>query len=303
VRYDGGHKRNALCHDRLAGFFTLEGVCPEVGIGMGVPRAPIHLVDSANGIRAIGRDDPRIDVTDALTTFARTTFERLRGVSGYIFIRGSPSCGLYDVTVHAPQGVSQRGLTPLRNDGRGIHAAELTRLAPLLPVEENERLDDDVLRDCFVTRVFAYAHWQRLVQAGITAARLIAFHSRYKYLLMAHDVGAYREAGRLLSDLSGDLDAIADGYIRLLMNALATPATRGGHTNVLQHLAGYFKHRLEADARRELDTLVHAYRRGAVPLPAPLGLLERYASMHADDYVSMQVYLEPHPPAVSTVRE
>jgi uncharacterized protein YbgA (DUF1722 family) len=183
----------------------------------------------------------------------------------------------------------------LRNAGRGIYAAEVTRLAPLLPVEENERLDDDVLRDCFVTRVFAYAHWQRLVQASVTGPRLIAFHSRYKYLLMAHDVGAYREAGRLLSELSGETDAIADRYIRVLMNALATPATRGGHTNVLQHLAGYFKHRLNPDARRELDSLVHAYRRGEVPLIAPLELLKRHASTHADDYVSMQVYLEPHP--------
>jgi uncharacterized protein YbgA (DUF1722 family)/uncharacterized protein YbbK (DUF523 family) len=296
VRYDGGHKRSALCHDRLNGLFTLEGICPEVGIGMGVPRKPIQLVGTVARPRAVGRDDPSVDVTDALTAYARAARERLRGVSGYIFIKGSPSCGLFRVKVH-----SEPGTAPSAN-GRGIYAAEITRLLPLLPVEESGRLEDDVLRENFATRVFAYAHWQRLVDAGITAHGLVAFHSRYKYLLMAHGVAAYREAGRLLADLSRDVDGIAERYIAILMRTLARPATRRGHTNVLHHLCGYFKDRLDGAARQELDAVVQAYRRAEVPLMAPLTLLKHHLRVHMDDYVAMQVYLDPHPPAAALRR-
>jgi uncharacterized protein YbgA (DUF1722 family)/uncharacterized protein YbbK (DUF523 family) len=282
VRYDGGHKRSSLCHELIKDFFALEGICPEVGIGMGVPRKPIELVGDPKHPRAVGADDPNIDVTDALVAFARSTHARLADVSGYIFIERSPSCGLYSAK------------------GRGIYAAEITRLEPNLPVEESGRLEDDALRECFVTRVFAYAHWQRLRAVGLTAQRLIAFHSRYKYLLMAHGAVAYREAGRLLADLSSDVEDVATRYIALLMQALAKPATPGGHANVLQHLSGYFKTQLDAASRQELDRHVQAYRRGELPLVVPLTLLKHHLRAHPDAYVAAQVYLEPHPPVIQS---
>ena len=106
----------------------------------------------------------------------------------------------------------------------------------------------------------------------------------------------------MLSDLRQDLELKASAYIGILMRGLASPASRGGHANVLSHLAGYFKRALDGPSRQELDTLIHAYRRGEAPLMAPLALLNHHLRMHPDDYVQAQIYLQPHPAAAGLRR-
>ena len=221
----------------------------------------------------------------------------LADVCGYIFMKNSPTCGLHRVKVYAESD------DPPNGHGRGVFAAEIVKARPELPVEESGRLEDPVLRENFVTRVFAFAHWRRLMSVGVTAARLIAFHSAYKYLLMAHSVPHYNHAGRLLADLSGNNAASrADAYALLLMQGLSRAATRGGHANVLQHLQGYVKDDLDSMTRRELAESIHSYRRGEIPLLAPLTLLRHHLRRSADSYALEQIYLEPHPPAAGLRR-
>jgi uncharacterized protein YbgA (DUF1722 family)/uncharacterized protein YbbK (DUF523 family) len=296
VRYDGSHRRSSLCHQQLEGLFEFRGLCPEVAIGMGVPRDPIRLVGDAATPRALGVKDRNIDVTDALAAHGRRVAAGLDDVAGYVFMKGSPSCGLFRVKVYPGENKA-----PFAN-GRGIYAAEIIEGRPLLPVEENGRLEDDVLRENFVCRVFAYAHWQSLVADGLTAAKLIAFHSRYKYLLMAHSVEHYKMGGRLLSDLSSDLEGRADEYVTCLMAGLTKPATRGRHANVLSHLAGYVSDKLDRDGRAELTETIEGYRRGEIPLLAAVVLLRHHLGRFADTYVLNQVYLDPHPPAAGLRR-
>jgi uncharacterized protein YbgA (DUF1722 family)/uncharacterized protein YbbK (DUF523 family) len=296
VRFDGGHKHSSLPHERFEGLYEFRGLCPELAIGLGVPRDPIHLVGDPAAPRARGVKDPGLDVTERLQAYAEATVPVLDDVMGFIFMKNSPSCGLERVKVYARQGVA-----PTSN-GRGIFAAAIVRALPDLPVEDSGRLFDPVLCENFVTRTFAYAHWRRVEAKGVTAARLIAFHSAYKYLLMAHSVPAYREAGRLLADLSGDLEAVAARYRSVLMAGLARPARPGGHANVLQHLAGYVKRELDAATRSELADLIQAYRRGEVPLLAPLTLLRHHLRRYPDSYALEQIYLSPHPPAAGLRR-
>ncbi len=276
----------------------MRGICPELAIGMGVPRDPIRLVGDVGSPRAQGIEDPTVDVTLPLRAYARQTLSSLDDdVCGYIFMKNSPTCGLYRVKVYGKPGV------PPNARGRGIFAAEIVAARPALPVEESGRLEDPVLRENFVTRVFAFAHWRRLIAAGLSAAGLIAFHSAYKYLLMAHSVAQYKAAGRLLSNLAGDLDDLAGAYLLILMRGLSRPATRGGHANVLQHLQGYVKDALDSPTRRELAELIHSYRRGEVPLLAPMMLLRHHLRRAADRYALEQIYLEPHPPTAGLRRE
>jgi uncharacterized protein YbgA (DUF1722 family)/uncharacterized protein YbbK (DUF523 family) len=303
VRYDGGHKREALCHSKLAGLFELRGICPELAIGMGVPRAPIRLVGDVSAPRARGVGDPRADVTDALRAFAQRTVPALADVCGYIFMQDSPSCGLHGVDVYGDANASPN------HGGRGVFAAEIVSAMPDLPVEECGRLDDPAVRENFVTRVFAFAHWRAMAADGLTPARVIAFGSAYKYLLMAHSVAHYQQAGRLLADLSGRVRGSAgvlmraEAYVRVLMDGLAQPATRGGHANVLQHLSGYVTRDLDAARRRQLADLIDSYRRGETPLATPLGLLRQHLQRGSHDYALGQIYLELIPPVAGTARE
>jgi len=293
VRYDGSGARSSYPHAVLSGLFEYRGICPEVAIGLGTPREPIRLVGDAGSPRVVGVKDPSRDVTEALREYGRTQVEALGDVAGYVFMKGSPSCGLFRVKVYPVDGDRVTGAPAMQ--GRGAYAAAVTEGRPDLPAEENGRLHDPVLRENFVTRVFAHAHWQALQRAGITAGRLVEFHSRYKYLLMAHSVSHYERAGRLLADLKEDPPGKARAYFSLLMAGLANPAGRRGHANVLSHLQGYFKRQLDGAARQELDALIHAYRRGELPLLAPITLIKHHLREHPDEYVAKQTYLDPHP--------
>ncbi len=288
VRYDGSGARSSFPHAALAGLFEYRSFCPEVGIGMTVPRDPIRLVGTEQDYRVVGVKDPTIDKTDELRAYASEQVKQFTDFAGYIFMHNSPSCGLMRVKIYPSRNA------PAKRQGRGIYAAEVTRQLPNLPVEDGGRLFDVVLRENFVTRTFAYAHWLR-VNEDLTPGRLVAFHSRYKYLLMAHSQVAYQETGRLLSNLKSDFAQKAQTYIGLLMQGLAQPCSRKGHANVLSHLQGYLKKRIDSESRQELGGLIEAYRLGEVPLLAPITLLKHHFRRYPDEYVLQQSYLEPHP--------
>ncbi len=297
VRYDGSGARSSFPHAALAGLFAYESFCPEVGIGMSVPRDPIRLVGTLDDVRLVGVKDPTLDVTEDLIAYANAQVENFGHLAGYIFMHNSPSCGLLRVKVYP-----NKKSAPAKREGRGLYAREVTRQLPNLPVEDGGRLFDAILRENFVTRTFAYAHWLR-VKEDLSPGRLVAFHSRYKYLLMAHSQVAYRETGQLLSDLKQDFEEKAERYIGLLMAGLTQTASRKGHANVLSHLQGYLKKRIDSPSRQELDSLIDAYRRGEIPLLAPLTLLKHHFRRYPDEYVLQQSYLEPHPSQAALRRQ
>ena len=289
VRYDGGHKHNGYITESLGQFFEFVPFCPEVAIGLGVPRPPIRLVKGVDGTRARGIKNPTLDVTDRLAEYAAKVAPKLRGVSGYILKKGSPSCGMERVKVYGRQGVSVSA-------GAGIYAGALMELLPELPFEEEGRLMDPVLRENFIERVFVYHRWQQLAGQRLTARRLVEFHTRHKFIVLAHDEKRYRELGRLVATAGRrGIAAIGQDYITLLMQALRRPATRTRHSNVLQHLFGFFKNNLDTGDKRELLALIDSYRRGHVPLVVPITLIRHYLRRFPEPYVSEQYYLAPHP--------
>ncbi|WXL24384.1 DUF523 and DUF1722 domain-containing protein [Ectopseudomonas mendocina] len=293
VRFNGGHKASQLCQDVLSHYFDFVPVCPEQAIGLTTPRQPIRLVSHPEGPRAVGTVDPNLDVSDALTQVGQHAAENLGGICGYILMQKSPSCGMERVKVYQDNG------QPSDSTGRGLFAAALMRACPDLPVEEDGRLNDPVLRENFITRVFVYAEWQNLMNQGLTRQGLIRFHERYKYLLMATARKQYKQLGQLVAQCGNtDLHSLAPQYFSQLMAALKQPANRGTHTNVLQHLSGYLKHAISSDDKRELHELILQYRNGIVPLISPLTLLRHHFRHHPDAYIARQAYLQPHPDAL-----
>ncbi|MDN5673462.1 MAG: DUF1722 domain-containing protein, partial [Pseudomonas sp.] len=212
----------------------------------------------------------------------------------YIFMQKSPSCGLERVKVY------QDGGRPAELSGRGIYARAFCDAQPDLPVEEDGRLNDPVLRENFMTRVYAYSAWQALLKQGVTRRSLTEFHARYKYLLMAHHPVQYKTLGNLLGSLGKqDPMGIALQYFSELMKALKKCATRRTHTNVLQHISGYLKQAISAEDKQEVQQLIGQYLHGIVPLVVPLTLLKHHFRLHPHPYISRQVYLQPHPEDLS----
>jgi uncharacterized protein YbgA (DUF1722 family)/uncharacterized protein YbbK (DUF523 family) len=290
VRYDGGHKRDTFISGTLAEYMEYLPICPEMAIGLGVPRPPIRLVGDPLRPRARGIQDPTLDVTERLEQFAERTMPTLAHISGYLLKKDSPSCGMERVKVYG-----ESGGTPVRK-ASGIFARVLQQHWPLLPIEEEGRLNDAVLRENFINRVFIFHSWQQLTAQRLTAKALLDFHTQHKYLAMAHSQAAYQRLGRLLSNLSKtDLEALGTAYITELMGTLKRRVTRQRHANVLQHLMGYLKKRIDGGDKAELLAHIAAYRRGEIPLIVPITMLKHYLRRHPDAYLQQQSYLSPHP--------
>ncbi|MNN13351.1 hypothetical protein D3C81_1263810 [compost metagenome] len=290
VRFNGGSKTSHLCLDLLAGHFDFVPVCPEVAIGLGTPRPAIHLRELHGKTHAVSSHAPHADVSQPLREYAAQQARELGDICGYIFMQRSPSCGLQRVRLHDDNG------RLIEASARGLYAEAFCATRPELPVEEEGRLHDPLLRENFVTRVFACADWQTLCRTGLDRGAIIDFHSRYKYQLLAHNPWQYTELGRLLANI-GEHDPrdFAPRYFAALMRALQTCATRGTHSNVLQHLAGYLKRALPAADQSELQALIDRYRSGSVPLVVPLTLLKHHFLRHPHPYIARQTYLRPHP--------
>ncbi len=293
VRFDGQHKRDRFVTDVLAEHVELVPVCPEIAIGLGVPREPVRLVERGGRVRAVGVRDASRDVTGALRGYGVRMGRALADLAGYVLKARSPSCGPEGVKLYGAGGV------PLPRAARGVYAEAFLREQPLLPAEEEGRLHDPGLREAFLERVFVYDRWLRLRRAGLTPAGLVGFHTEHKYLALAHDPAAYRRLGRLAARAGGaPVEALAARYIAALMEALVRPATPRRHVNVLQHLLGFLRGALDAGDRAELVQAIERYRQGRAPLIVPMTLLHHHFRRYPDPFVARQRYLAPYPDAL-----
>ncbi len=290
VRFDGGHKRDAYVTEVLANHFDLVPVCPEVAIGMGVPREPIHLVKTKRGLRAIGVQHRDLDVTDKLREYGKAMAKALSDIDGYIFKKNSPSCGVEGVRLY---GIGEIPFAA----GVGIYAQAFMSQRSWLPVVEEGHLSDPVLRENFLERVLVHYRWRQMSAKEITPAALVEFHTCHKFTVMAHSQPPYRRLGRLVAEAgSQPIEALAATYMAELMATLKQPATRRGHTNVLMHLLGFLHSKIDKEDRAELLELIESYRRGLVSLIIPITLLNHYFRHHPNSYVSKQHYLNLYPP-------
>ena len=290
VRYDGGHKRDSFLVDVLGKFVTFVPVCPEVEIGMGTPRETLRLVRLADGLHMIAKESGA-DHTRAMRRYAERRVASLEALdlAGYVLKKDSPSCGMERVKVYDAKSVPSKS-------GPGLFAEVLLRRCPLLPVEEEGRLQDARLRENFLERVFAYRRLQRVFASRWQVGDLVAFHTAEKFLVLAHDPPAYEALGRLLAGAKrAARERLAAAYQEAFMAALKKIATARRHTNVLGYLAGFFKEQLSQDEQQELAGLIRDYRQGLVPLIVPLTLLRHYVRRHDMEYLKGQTYLQPHP--------
>ncbi|WP_286239144.1 YbgA family protein [Neptuniibacter halophilus] len=290
VRYDGGHKQSRYCLNVLSDCFDFVPFCPEVGIGLSTPREPIRLVGQADAPRVLGTKDPSLDVTEPLQAYADRVTEQNTHLCGYILMKGSPSCGMERVKVYHENGLPNEA-------GSGVYAARLMQNNPALPVEEEGRLNDPVLRENFITRVFVYYGWQKEVLPEPSLHRVIQFHSCHKYMLMAHSYEGYKQLGRYLAMEASEqpIEQVLDYYIRQLMAHLSHRASRKTHTNTLMHIMGYLKKEIDTQTKQDLLEAIEQYRTNKVHLAVPLALLKHYLKRYGSDYIRSQVYLDPYP--------
>lgn len=295
VRFDGGHKKDNFLVHELGRHVIWVPVCPELEVGMGIPREAVRLVR----VRGEPRDaTPRMvgtksgeDWTERMVRFAEKRARQLEkeDLSGYILKSKSPSCGMERVKVYNPGGMPEK-------NGRGLFAEALMKRLPWLPVEEEGRLNDPVLRENFIERVFAYHRWLVLTKARYSIRRLVEFHTRHKYLLLSHSEKHMRQLGRIVAAAKGrPKNDVLEEYGSAFFGGLAIRTTVRKHVNVLQHICGFFKDKIDAGDRQELVESIESYRRGLVPRLVPQTLILHHLRKAEVPYMDEQYYLSLHP--------
>jgi len=287
VRWDGGHKRDRFLAGPLARHVVWVPVCPEMAIGLGVPRETVRLERRGGGVRMVAPGSGK-DHTGAMRRWARGHLGELARarLSGFVLKEGSPSCGLSGVKVRRADGRTSR-------DGRGLFAEDLTARFSVLPVEEEGGLADARRRERFLECVFAYSRWTRLLD-GAGPAGLVAFHAAHEATLSAHSPARCARLARLAArPASTELVA---RYGELFMETLAVPVPRARHVAAMRRLAATVAARTSPAERARLDAALGAYRGGRAPRVVPLKLLRGLLRRHdAPAGATSQTYLAPYP--------
>lgn len=293
VRYNGGNSRDRFVTDTLGQYMEFVPVCPEAECGLGIPRPSMHLIgDMAKPRLVVTRTGE--DHTDRMIAWAERRLEDLarEDLCGFIFKKNSPSSGIARVKVFNDKG------QPVKK-GSGIFAGMFIKRFPLIPVEEEGRLNDPKLRENFIERIFALRHWRNTLEHGRTRGNLVKFHTVNKLLLRSHGEKYYRLMGKLVAvDKKHSAKVLYGEYEEMLMRALTLQATVAKHINVMMHILGYFKKQLSAAEKAELLGLIEEYRQGYLPLVVPLTLFSHYVRKYDQPYLKEQTYLDPHPVAL-----
>jgi len=290
VRFDGGHKHDRYITDILGPYFQFVPICPELEVGMGVPREAVRLEGDPENPRMVGNRSGE-DWTERMNRYSERRVARrdVAGLCGYILKKDSPSCGMERVKLYLTADNVQRKAV-------GLYAKALLEHRPHLPIEEEGRLNDPRLRDNFIVRVFAYHRLQRLYRARFSREAVIRFHTAHKYLLLAHSPKHYTEMGRLVATIKAHQpEDFRDAYQGLFMEGLAVLSTPKKNVNVLLHILGFLKKLVTAEEKKDLLSTVEDYHRGIVPLIVPITLIRHYVNKLEVAYVRDQVYLNPHP--------
>jgi uncharacterized protein YbgA (DUF1722 family)/uncharacterized protein YbbK (DUF523 family) len=294
VRFDGGHKLHKFVSEKINPYFRFVKICPEIEVGMGVPRPPIHLYKSNSGdIKLVNRDNHSLDYTKKMIEVTNHRSSQLGGeISGLILKSKSPSCGMSRVPIYRDEHE-----TP-DYSGVGMFAKNFMERCPLLPVEEEGRLNDPTLRENFFERVYAYCRWKQIDTSN--PKELINFHTSYKYSLMARGPTFPSQLGRIVAGVTKhNAEEKSQSYIELFMTTMAKKATRAKHVNAMQHVMGYFKKELEKEDKDELLKTMNSYKNCEVPLSTPMALIRLYQRKHKNKYIEGQWYLNPYPESLA----
>lgn len=290
VRFDAGHKKSQFISDRLGEYFNFVIVCPEIEVGMGVPRESVRLIEDENQIKMVGNKTGK-DWTDKMNRYSKKRVIRkdLSDLAGFILKSKSPSCGMERVKLYKNDHPQSKNIS-------GIFAYHLMNHFPYLPVEEEGRLNDPMIRENFIVRVFAFQRLKNLFKKTFSRKDVVQFHTEHKYLLMAHSPEYYRKLGNLVGNIHKFKPTeFKIEYEAMFMTALKYKATVKKNVNVLEHISGYLKKEVSDLEKRDIHEAIEDYHKGLTPLIVPITLINHFINKYNIEYIKKQIYLKPHP--------
>ena len=291
VRWDGDHKHDQYVRDVLGSYFDYVSICPEVDVGMGVPRETVALYGTLENPKMITKRS-KTNWTKKMNHYTKDRIHELtkENLCGYVFKSKSPSCGIGKVPIYSEFGSSRM------RHGSGMFASSFVKVFPLVPVEDEGRLHDPVIRENFIVRIFCFHRLQLLVRKSFSIGSLVRFHTRHKFLILSHSRKKYDDMGELVANAKKIKTAeLKTRYSKLFMAALTYKSTPKKNTDVLLHMVGFLKKILTREGKKDILSVIEDYRNELLPLVVPVTLIYHQVKKHNIEYLLDQVYLNPHP--------
>ena len=288
VRYNAQIISSAFV-EKLRPFVNFLPVCPEVEIGLGVPRNPIRII-LTNGKRRLVQPATGLDFTEKMEQFADSFLNSLSEVDGFILKRGSPSSGFKNVKIYPRIEKS----SPV-GKGPGFFGEAVLRKFPNLAVEDEMRLLNHKIREQFLTKLFTLASFRDVKKSG-RIKELLRFHSENKYLLTGYNQKELRTLGKIAANQEPKQFAeILGDYETHLHLAFARTSSIGAYINVMFKMMGYFSRQLSKEEKSFFLESIDRYRAGRLPLSANLSVLRAWIARFKEEYLMNQTFLEPYP--------
>lgn len=290
VRFDGGHKSSTFVSIDCNTYFDLHVVCPEMEIGLGAPRPVIQLRDFDGVRKLVFSKTPEKELTETMQNYAKEKMKSLPQLDGFVFKKDSPSCGLSKVpVVNNKSGMRKR-------DGVGVFTEVFKAHNPNVPTEDEGRLNDIHIRENFLERVYAHYRWRQIDNAESSIKAFRDYHKNYKLILMAKDNQSFRKLGQLVAKVNNNnLDDIREEYFNIFMSAMKKIPSHGHHINVMMHVMGYLKDKLNNKDKLEILEWLETYREKRIARITPMMLLIHHFNRHPNQYISEQYYFSPFP--------
>lgn len=272
-------------------------ICPEVEIGLGIPRDPVRVVRVEGKLRLL-QPETGEDFTDKMMSFAVGFLESVGDVDGFILKSRSPSCGLKEVKVHPSMDPG-----PSVGKTNGFFAQAVLDAFPSVAVEDEGRLRNFRIREHFLTRLFTYARFRDIGRSP-TMKELVRFHSQHKLLLMAYSQKELRELGRVVANHERrPVREVYEKYGEGLYRALSRTPRYTSNVNVLMHALGYFSKRLSPGEKAFLLDSLEQYRLGKIPLSVPINIVGSWIVRFEEGYLSDQIFFQPYPLALMEITD
>jgi uncharacterized protein YbgA (DUF1722 family)/uncharacterized protein YbbK (DUF523 family) len=291
VRWDGDHKKDRYIGDVLTKYFEYVPICPEMEVGMGVPREPVALYGALEKSLMISKKT-QTDWTKPMQSYSQDRINSLSNedLCGFIFKSKSPSCGIARVPVYHELG-SQNA-----KHGVGKFAQAFMTTFPLTPTEDEGRLNDPKIRENFIVRVFCLYRFQNLLKEKFSLKAWVDFHTQHKFLLLSHSRKHYDTLGKLIADAKSIKPSeLKNKYGKIFMEALTFKSTPKKNTDALLHMMGFLKKILTREEKKDILKTIEDYRKELLPLIVPITLIRHQVNKHNIEYLKGQVYLNPHP--------
>jgi uncharacterized protein YbgA (DUF1722 family)/uncharacterized protein YbbK (DUF523 family) len=275
--------------EKLKPYVDFVPVCPEVEIGLGIPRDPIRIV-LVNGEKRLLQPATGLDFTDKMKRFSESFLDSLKAVDGFILKSGSPSSGFKNVKMYPSiEKVASVGRSP------GFFGEAVLQKFPDLAIEDERRLLNPRIKEHFLTKLYTLASFRTVRKSG-KVKDLVKFQSDNKYLLTAYNQKEMRILGKIAANQEHKaIDELLKAYETHLYNALARTPSVGANINVMLKIMGYFSHQLSSDEKSFFLASVDKYRAGRLPQSAIFNILKAWIVRFKQEYLSSQTILEPYP--------